>query len=350
MDNQGKFRVLIIGSGAIGIYIGGSLVNSGHEVVFLERPATANILRESGLSLFLGETRIHIATPHIETDIQAVIETQRFDFVVYALKSFDTKSFLDEIKGIENAFPPILCLSNGVDNEQLLIRKFGEDKVIHGTVTSAIGKNSPESIKLEKLRGIGISNLHPLSTSINMVFNHANLNSRLYNHPHGMKWSKMLTNLLGNASSAILNIPPGEVYGSLDLYKIEAQQINEALAIMDKLDYPVMDLPGTPVRLLAFVIKFLPSRIAQPILSKAIGTGRGKKMPSFHIDLYSNRGRSEVKYLNGAVSRLGDDVGIETPVNRILTNTLLDLTDKKIPLSTYDHQINDFLSLFKEWT
>ena len=61
-------------------------------------------------------------------------------------------------------------------------------------------------------------------------------------------------------------------------------------------------------------------------------------MPSFHIDLYSGRGQSEVEYLHGAVVREGKARGIPTPVNELLTNTLLALTNKEIPLEEYANQ------------
>ncbi len=43
-------------------------------------------------------------------------------------------------------------------------------------------------------------------------------------------------------------------------------------------------------------------------------------------NLYSRRGQSEVSYLNGAVVRHGEQVGVPTPVNRLLTEALLALT------------------------
>jgi 2-dehydropantoate 2-reductase len=66
-------------------------------------------------------------------------------------------------------------------------------------------------------------------------------------------------------------------------------------------------------------------------------------MPSFHIDLHSGSGKSEVDYLNGAVVRHGERLGIPTPVNRWLNNTLLHLTQDKLPLETYSHQPDKFI-------
>ena len=67
-------------------------------------------------------------------------------------------------------------------------------------------------------------------------------------------------------------------------------------------------------------------------------------MPSFHIDLYSGRGKSEVEYLHGAVAREGKARGIPTPVNELLTNTLIALTNKEIQLGEFAKQPEKFLS------
>jgi len=96
-----------------------------------------------------------------------------------------------------------------------------------------------------------------------------------------------------------------------------------------------VDLPGTPVRPLVFAIKRLHLKISRYLLAKAVGSGRGEKMPSFHIDLYSGRKKSEVEYLNGAVLRAGKKSGIPTPINSGLNSILLGLTKGDIPLNTY---------------
>lgn len=48
-------------------------------------------------------------------------------------------------------------------------------------------------------------------------------------------------------------------------------------------------------------------------------------MPSLHIDLHGGRGKTEVDYLNGAVVRFGLRLGVPTPINRVLNETLLAL-------------------------
>ena len=166
----------------------------------------------------------------------------------------------------------------------------------------------------------------------------AGLNAQLYAKALDMKWSKLLTNLLTNASAAILDMTPAQIFANRDLFNLEISQLREALSVMKAQGIGVVDLPGTPVRALAFAVKFLPLSISRPLMGKAVGGGRGGKMPSFHIDLHSGSGKSEVDYLNGAVVRAGIEAGIPTPVNQLLTETLHRLTAGELPLDSFRHQ------------
>ena len=105
-------------------------------------------------------------------------------------------------------------------------------------------------------------------------------------------------------------------------------------------------LAQSDVRLLALATR-LPTWLSKPFLSRAAGAGRGAKMPSFHIDLYAGRTRSEVTYLHGAVVRAGEKLGVPTPVNKLLTETLLALAEKRLPLNTYARQPEKLLAELK---
>ena len=198
----------------------------------------------------------------------------------------------------------------------------------------------------EKLRGIGIALDHRLGPAIVDALNDAGLNAQGYSDPDAMKWSKLLTNLTGNATSAILDEPVAELFADPRTYGIEVAVLRECLAVMRALGLRPVDLPGTPVRALALGTR-LPRVIAQPIMTRALGAGRGDKMPSFHIDLYSGRGQTEVRFLNGAVADRGADLGVPTPVNRVLTDTLEALTSGAVPLDTYRHNPDALLALLR---
>ncbi len=336
-------KFLVFGAGAIGTYIGGSLALAGHQVVFVEQPRMVEALSEKGLRLDLtiDEKRktkdAFLIAPRafmIEPSLQDALRFGPFDVAIFALKSFDTLPAMEGVKPFAGKLPHVLCLSNGVDNEPIIAQTLGADKVIYGTVTTAIGRRGAGDIVLEKLRGVGVAAGHPLSERLVAAFNHAHLKCRLYPDASSMKWSKMLTNLIANPTSAILNMTAAQVFANKKLYQLEIEMLRECLAVMKAMGLEVVDLPGTPVVALAFATR-LPLWLSKPFLSKAAGSGRGGKMPSFHIDLYSGRGKSEVEYLHGAVVREGRARGIPTPVNQLLTETLLALTNKEIPLEEF---------------
>lgn len=336
-------KILVFGAGAIGTYIGGSLVLAGHQVVFVEQPKMVDELRNKGLRLDLtvDERRktqdAFVVDPRsfvIEPSLQDALRFGPFDVAIFALKSFDTLPAMEGLKPFAEKLPPVLCLSNGVDNEPIIAQTLGADKVVYGTVTTAIGRRGAGDIVLEKLRGVGVAAGHPLSERLVTVLDRAYLKCRLYPDALSMKWSKMLTNLVANPASAILNMTAAQVFANKNLYKLEIEMLRECLAVMKAMGLEAVDLPGTPVAALAFATR-LPLWLSKPLVSRAVGGGRGGKMPSFHIDLYSGRGKSEVEYLHGAVVREGKARGIPMPVNQLLTETLLALTNKEIPLEEF---------------
>jgi len=347
-----NLNILSFGAGAIGTYIGGSLALAGGQVVFVEQPAVAEELRQRGLRLDLTIDKrrklqeasvINPASFVAAGSLEDALRYGPFDVALFALKSFDTPAALEGMRPFIEKLPPVLCLSNGVDNEPAIANLLGPDKVIPATVTSAIGRRAAGDIVLEKLRGLGISTSHPLSDRLLAAANSAFLNAEAFSNAAAMKWSKMLTNLVANPTSAILDMTAAQVFAHPGLYKLEIDMLRECVAVMTAQAIPVVDLPGTPARALAFATR-MPLWLSKPLVSRAAGSGRGAKMPSFHIDLYSGRGRSEVEFLHGAVVRAGGRFGVPTPVNKMLTETLLSLTRGEVPLGEFAHQPDKLLA------
>jgi 2-dehydropantoate 2-reductase len=159
-----------------------------------------------------------------------------------------------------------------------------------------------------------------------------------------MKWSKLLTNMIGNASSPILDMPPGAIYADPRLFRLEIAALRETLAVMAAWSIPVVSLPSLKSHWLPLALR-LPLSLLQPILQRMVTSGRGGKMPSLHIDLAGGKGRSEVEYLNGAVMSWGQPKGIPTPVNQVLTDTLLGLTTGRLAWHDFRHQPDKLLTL-----
>ena len=351
-----NLKILTFGAGAIGTYIGGSLALAGEQLVFLERSEVAEEVRRRGLRLNLtldkrrNTKEAYVLNPAsfvIAGTLEEALRYGPFDVAIFALKSFDTADAIEGMRPYAEKLPPFLCFSNVVDNEPALAKLLGADKVIAVTVTHSIGRHGPGDIVLERLRGIGIASTNPLSDKLIAAANSAYLNARAYSNPVAMKWSKMMTNLTANPISAILDMTAAEVFANPKLFRLEMALVHECLAVMKAQGIPLVDLPDAPVRALSLVTR-LPIWISRPLLAGPAGSARGTKMPSFHIDLYSGRGKSEVEFLHGAVVRAGEKVGVPTPVNKVLSETVVALFKKEIPLDEYAHQPEKLLAKIRE--
>jgi 2-dehydropantoate 2-reductase len=75
------------------------------------------------------------------------------------------------------------------------------------------------------------------------------------------------------------------------------------------------------------------------VLGRVIAGGRGSKLPSLTYDVSpAPRGRSEVTWLNGAVSGHARSLGLRAPVNETFTRVLLDLVEGRAPASAWSGQ------------
>ena len=340
-------KLLFLGAGAIGTHIGGSLAAAGHSVSYTERPEVAEALSHRGLTLHLARSTRHVHTARFFGSSQQALQGGPYDVVVFALKSFNTSAAAQALVETGLPVPPALSLQNGVDNEPAIAAALGDEGlVIAGTVTTAVGTPGLGEVVEQKHRGVGIASGHPLSQPLVEALHGAGLNARSFPNAAAMKWSKLLTNLTGNATSAILDMRVDELFADRRLYQVEVAVLRECLAVMRALGHHPVDLPGTPVRLLALAAERLPRFIAQPALTKALGSGRGDKMPSFHIDLHSGSGRTEVQWLNGAVARHGTRVGVATPVNTALTQTLEGLAAGKLDIELFRRNPEALLAQF----
>ncbi len=335
-------RFLVFGCGAIGTYLGGSLAASGQQVVFLERAGVVESIRRQGLRVQVKDRELRVANPTLVEDIHQALDLGRYDAAILAVKSFDTLALLQSLQPVAGQLPAVICFQNGVENEGLIANVLGKEHVIAGTVTTAIGRRGLGDVVVEKLRGVGVADVLDRVPYLVEVLNQAGLQAQAYRDGPAMKWSKMLTNLQANASSAILDMTPAELFANARLFRLEMRMLREALAVMRAQGIAVVDLPRTPVRALAALIQ-APAVLSGPLLRRALGSGRGGKMPSFHIDLHQGRGRSEVDYLNGAVVRFGVRAGVPTPVNRFYNETLLALSEGRLPLEAFAHQPDAFL-------
>ncbi len=344
-------KILVYGAGAVGGYIGGRLAQHNHEVTLITREVTADFINQRGLDITeAGET----TTSHpkaILSVAQAFANDAQYDVIIMSVKSYDLESAIDPLVAFCPNPPLIISTQNGIDVERPLIEQFGAEKVIAGSVTTPIRKETSYHLIVEREdRGLALSALHKsqnIKPWVNL-FQEAGIKSSRVKNYEFMKWSKAFLNIVGNASSAILSRKPGTIYKADPLFDLEMRMLRETVAVMKARKIKLIDLPGSPATKLALSLK-LPRSLVKPMLTKQVTSGRGNKMPSFYYDLQNDRGKTEVIYHNGAIAEAGKTLGIATPVNAVYNDLLLALTNHEVAWEEYNGKPKKLLAMVRQY-
>lgn len=344
--------ILVYGTGAVGGYLGARLAQAGNNVTLIARPAMADIINTSGLEINEANTTIQTRPLAVSSLRQALLNNASYDAVLVCMKSYDVETAINELIAFWPDPPPLITLQNGIGIEEQFISQYGANRVIAGSVTTPLLLSTNHSILVEH-SGRGLA-LAPTQAKQNIgrwvdLFQAAGITTIAINDYKAMKWSKAMFNVIGNATSAILNRHPKVIYGYEPTFNLEMAMLSELLAVMRKLKLKPVDLPGSPTGRLAFAVRYVPRSLLKPILLNMVSAGRGNKMPSFQVDLAAGKDKNEVLYLNGAVAKTGRANNVATPVNTALTDILLKIAHKEIDYQEYNGKPDRLVAEVKKY-
>lgn len=321
--------ILIYGAGAVGQFVGGTLALAGRAVTLLGRPGLCAALAEAPLRLAWerppeGEAAVREVPVAAVASIDGLATPPKL--VILAVKGYDTAAALPDLRRLVAGGATVLTIQNGVGNEEALAEGLGAGAVRSGAFTISVSIPAPGTVLRHTAKGgLGFAPFAGEAVGpLVDLFAPTGLPVVTARSHRVLKWSKLLLNMLGNAQSAILDLPPAALFADKRLFAVERRAFREARAVMRAAGIGLTDLPAYPVRALALAMA-LPSGLAQRVLERRLGGGRGAKMPSLWIDLHDAKGRSEVAWYNGAVAALGRERGVPTPVNEALHRTLAGL-------------------------
>lgn len=309
-------NVVVVGGGAVGSFLGWTLARAGHDVTLLRRHGDAGLRREA-LSL-VEPSGGQGQAADVWTATRPEDAPASPDLVLLAVKMPDLAGAIETAGEWPDA--NLLAVENGVGADEMLAAGRPGGALIAGSLTAAVERDAGTVHRLSR-GGIGLAPVRgEVDATVGSLaggFAAGGLRAATYRDAAAMRWSKLLVNLLGNATSALLDRDPGEIYADPALFAVERRQLREALDVMRLLHLSPVSLPGADTRLLARGMR-LPSRLLQPVLRHAVSGGRGGKSPSLRLHLESGSGPSEVAWLNGAVASTAVRFGRRAPVNAVL--------------------------------
>src|SRR5512141_1076002 len=89
-------RIIVIGAGAIGGYIGGKLADH-HDVTLVGRPPLVAAINAHGLKIVEPKSERWVRTVHAVDKIEAAFQNiDRFDLALFTVKNYDTATAIEQ--------------------------------------------------------------------------------------------------------------------------------------------------------------------------------------------------------------------------------------------------------------
>jgi 2-dehydropantoate 2-reductase len=121
---------LVVGAGATGGYFGGRLLEAGRDVTFLVRPARAERLAATGLTITSPAGNVTLRSP--PTVLAAELRAP-FDAVILSCKSYDLDGAIESFTPAVGPDTAVVPLLNGMRHLDALDARFGADRVLGGS-------------------------------------------------------------------------------------------------------------------------------------------------------------------------------------------------------------------------
>ena len=298
-------RVLVMGSGGVGGYYGAVLHRGGHDVTFVARGEHLDAINRRGLrveSVTSGDFTIYpSATDRPDAGHEAAL-------VLFCVKGYDNPGAISLIVPAVGPSTSILTLQNGVGGGDELAAAFGRDNVLLGATYIDAIRRAPgvvaetgETCRIVFGREDGEATSRTVAVRDAMA--DAGIDVELSADVIKELWSKLVFICAWSGMICITRATFPEILGTPETEQMTWGVMREAEAVARARG---VDLDGELVdRTMA---RF-----------RAV---KGPRVSSMFTDL--ERGsRLEIGVLNGAVSRLGRELGIATPVNDFITASLL---------------------------
>ena len=299
-------RIAIFGTGGVGGYFGGRLAQAGTDVIFIARGQHLQAMRHNGLKVD------SINGDFVVQNVQATEKPEEVgivDMVLVAVKAWQVSDAAEAVKPMVGPETFVLPLQNGVEAPSQLSKILGQEHVLGGLcglITYLVEPgyirhagtdpfirfgelDNTQSDRTKKLKAV-LDQTQGVTATIP-----SNINVAL--------WQKFLLIAAWSGLGAITRTPVGIFRSQPGTRQMLEQTMVE---IYDVARVRNIKLPDDVVAKTMEFLDTLPSD----------GTA------SMQRDIMDGK-PSELEAQTGAVVRLGQEVGVETPVNNLIYQSLL---------------------------
>ncbi len=291
-------NLLVVGPGAMGCLFAARLSKAGHRVTLLDyKPDRASHINEYGITVEGVSGQYSVQVPATTGRISG-----EPDVALICVKANQTRKAAETLATWLSSKTHILTLQNGIGNLETLQEVLGGHGILGGVTAQGATLLGPGRVRHA---GEGETVIGPeghLAKKIVSAFGRAGFATRAVKEVKSLIWGKLIVNVGINALTAITRLRNGRLPEIEGTRSVMEEAVAEAVAVAEargvELPYP------DPLKRVLEVCKATSENIAsmlQDILGRRV---------------------TEVEFINGAIVREAEALGIPAPVNRTLTSLI----------------------------
>lgn len=323
-------RIVFMGAGAVGGYVGGHLARAGEDVTLIDPwPEHIEYIKHNGIQLSgtQGEHSVKVNALHLH-EVQSLFKTP-VDIAFVCTKSYDTEWATSMIKQYLAPSGFIVSLQNSI-NEERIAHIVGWGKVV-GCIASTIGVDAFKAghvmrtlqpggssytvFRVGEVHGRITPRVEELARMLTAV-DSAKATTNLW----GERWSKLVINSMGNGVSASTGLNSKGMVEQETTRRLSIRLGGEAVRVGQALGFELETIRGQPAEKWVAASEGDAAALEEIEGIMLAGTKRMTEAgrPSTGQDIVKGR-RTEIDFINGLVAAKGEEVGIPAPTHAALT-------------------------------
>jgi 2-dehydropantoate 2-reductase len=294
-------KICFVGAGALGSTIGGTLTKAGSEVWLVDQyRAHVDAINDHGLKMLEGGVET-IARPVARISAEGIGPA---DLIVVLVKSYHTRQAIEAARPMLGRNTVVMSIQNGMGHEDILSEVVGHDRVLAGKtyvggVILGPGHVRAGVVGKETVIGELDGRVTDRVENVAAEFNRAGLITQVSDNIAGTIWDKLFINVATGAVSGITRLPYGKLYSVPEVERTAVAAVQEAMDVAKSANVAVS------------------FHDAHAAWMKA-AEGLPVEFKTSMLQSLEAGSPTELDFINSAVVRWGEKVGVPTPVNRTL--------------------------------
>ena len=339
-------RVVIVGAGAVGGYVGAHMTRAGHDVTVVDPwPAHVEIMRTRGLEIS-GMTPAETFTQKMRaihlTELQDTIKERPVDIAIVSVKSYDTVWATHMIAQYLAPDGFVVSAQNCVNEERIASvvgwgrtvgcmvgNNYAVDLYEAGKVRRTMPKTGAvASLEVGEVHGRITPRITELADMLQSV-DKTGVTRNLW----GVRWSKLVVNGMRNGVSAATGLGGNARDSHERIRRVVIKLAGEAVNVGRALGLELEKIAGIEADLYAKAADNDPAALRDletRMLAWTTGAARSDlQRPSMAQDIAKGR-RTEIDYMNGYIAEKGAEAGVPAPTHAALTRIVRQVERREI--------------------